>query len=638
MSFTSGLQIGPYRIMEQLGQGGMATVYQAYHASLDRYVAIKVLHQAFMEDANFLARFQREARLVARLEHPNIVPIYDYSEHEGQPFLVMKFIEGETLKARLQRGPLNATEIQNVVEAVGAALAYAHKQGILHRDVKPSNVILAKDGSIFLADFGLARIAQSGESTLTTDMVLGTPQYISPEQAMAKKDLNEGTDIYSFGVMLYEMTVGRVPFSADTPFSVIHDHIYAPLPLPSTVNPKISSDLERVLLKALAKERADRYVDVPAFIEAFKEAWTTSASTVAVSMPVAAPESVTFPPIASQVSQPSSPITMPVFPAAEPAATPTPAPDAVSDTASKRRRKKGRTRWFWAVSPIGLCLCCVFIFVLVWRNDNKALPIAPPASLKDAQATVIAAVPAEVGPTVEAAMQTAMPQPPTEQPPQDTAQSDKIDLVSINLDSAKADVDKNPDNPRVRLAYGFALLQNKEDKSGYLEIKKAAELGAKNPLFLNGAARALDKANLPLGAAAMYLQLGLQAREADQNLDNNLLIDLRRTIYDSFDDPIAPEVFGYGEIEKAHPPLALVAQARYAITNSGDPKLALKLIDELRSGSRGMPEADLLQAELFIVTKQDLPGAQKLLEGILQMPRVPGWIIERAKELEQMTK
>lgn len=131
MPFTNGLQVGPYRILEQLGQGGMATVYKAYHAALDRYVAVKVLHQAFMEDPHFLARFQREARLVARLEHPNIVPIYDYAEYEGQPYLIMKFIEGETLKARLQRGPLNATEVQNVVETVGAALAYAHKQGIL---------------------------------------------------------------------------------------------------------------------------------------------------------------------------------------------------------------------------------------------------------------------------------------------------------------------------------------------------------------------------------------------------------------------------------------------------------------------------------------------------------------------------
>ncbi len=157
MSFNVGENVGPYRIIEQLGQGGMATVYKAYHAALDRYVAIKALHPAFGEDQNFLARFQREARLVAKLEHPNIVPVYDYSEHEGRPYLVMKFIEGDTLKARLAKGPLAAAEIEKIVEAVGSALAYAHKQGILHRDIKPSNVLVANDGQLYLADFGLAR-------------------------------------------------------------------------------------------------------------------------------------------------------------------------------------------------------------------------------------------------------------------------------------------------------------------------------------------------------------------------------------------------------------------------------------------------------------------------------------------------
>jgi serine/threonine protein kinase len=273
MSFIQGEMVGSYRIVEQLGQGGMATVYKAYHASLDRYVALKVLHPAFLEDKNFQARFQREARLVAKLEHPNIVPIYDYSEHEGRPYLVMKYIEGVTLKARLSAAPIIPSEIERIVRAVGAGLDYAHKHGILHRDIKPSNVLLANDGQIYLADFGLARIAQSGESTLTSDMILGTPQYISPEQAMGKKNLDEGTDIYSFGVMLYELTVGQVPFSADTPFSVIHDHIYTPLPLPSKVNPAISLELERVLLKSLAKERHDRYKDVAALVEAFTSAW-----------------------------------------------------------------------------------------------------------------------------------------------------------------------------------------------------------------------------------------------------------------------------------------------------------------------------------------------------------------------------
>jgi len=239
MAFAPGENVGPYRIIEQLGQGGMASVFKAYHPALDRYVAIKVLHPAFMDDPSFLSRFQREARVVAKLEHPHIVPIYDFAEHHSQPYLVMKFIEGMTLKARLAEGPLSKEGALRVVEAIGNALAYAHAQGVLHRDIKPSNVLLSPDGSIYLADFGLARIAQAGASTLSKDVLLGTPQYISPEQAKGTQELDEGTDIYSFGVVLYELVVGRVPFNADTPFSIIHDHIYTPLPLPRKVNPKV---------------------------------------------------------------------------------------------------------------------------------------------------------------------------------------------------------------------------------------------------------------------------------------------------------------------------------------------------------------------------------------------------------------
>lgn len=273
MPFAAGENVGPYRIIEKLGQGGMATVYKAYHAGLDRYVALKVLHTELTEDLTFTARFQREAHLVAKLDHPNIVPVYDFAEYNGYPYLVMKFIEGETLKARLTRTRLKANEILLIVESVGSALVYAHQEGILHRDIKPSNVLLAKDGRIYLADFGLARIAQAGASTLSTDAILGTPQYISPEQAIGSPDLDEGTDIYSFGVMLYELVVGKVPFSADTPFSIIHNHIYAPLPLPRSINPSVTEGVERVLLKALAKERADRYATVAEMVAAFKVAW-----------------------------------------------------------------------------------------------------------------------------------------------------------------------------------------------------------------------------------------------------------------------------------------------------------------------------------------------------------------------------
>lgn len=272
MSLKIGENVGPYRVLAQLGQGGMATVYKAYHANLDRYVAIKVLHPAFKEDTTFLARFQREARVLAKLEHPNIIPIYDFADHEGHPYLVMKYVEGETLKARLGQGPVPLADTLKVVGAVGSALAYAHKQGILHRDIKPSNVIITAEGHYYLSDFGLARIASAGESTLSQDTMLGTPNYISPEQAKGVRDLDGRTDIYSFGVLLYEMVVGRVPFAGDTPFSVIHDHIYTPLPPPSAMNPNVPEPLERFLLKALAKEREDRFADASAMVAAFHQA------------------------------------------------------------------------------------------------------------------------------------------------------------------------------------------------------------------------------------------------------------------------------------------------------------------------------------------------------------------------------
>jgi serine/threonine protein kinase len=331
MPFANGENVGAYRIVEKLGQGGMATVYKAYHPALDRYVAIKVMHPAFMEDPNFLARFQREARIVARLDHAHIVPIYDFAEHNGHPYLVMRFVEGETLKARIERGPIGKEEILRITQAVGEALAYAHGQGILHRDIKPSNVLLTPEGGVYLTDFGLARMAEASESTLSKDMMVGTPQYISPEQAKGIRKLDARTDVYSLGVVLYELLVGRAPFTADTPYAIIHDHIFTPLPMPRELNPDLPEPIERVLLKALAKDPNDRFQSIEELIDALKTA-----------LPSAEPkskETIVVPPPSTVVRQ---------------------AEAAEKPTEAKLKKKR---RWPWVAAAVGIPLCLIVLVV-----------------------------------------------------------------------------------------------------------------------------------------------------------------------------------------------------------------------------------------------------------------------------------
>ncbi len=379
MPFRRGENVGPYRIVQPLGQGGMASVFKGYHPALDRYVAIKVLHPAFLEDPNFLARFQREARVVAKLDHPNIVPIYDYAEHDGQPYLVMKFIPGRTLKAVLEKEELPNEYRLEIVGAAGEGLAYAHERGVLHRDIKPSNILLEDSGGVYLADFGLARIAQAGESTLSSDMLLGTPQYISPEQARGEQELDEGTDIYSFGVVMYEMVVGQVPYNADTPFSIIHDHIYSPLPLPSDVNPEVSEPEERVLLKALAKDRDDRFASVDELVAAYRSAVVEKRSTIPLeTLPDQKPDAQ------GSAGRPEEAIT------------------------------EGRDRrwWLWPAAGLMMTFGCLGVFLLLSRGNGAqgAAPTLAPTTTRMVQATVTSPPP------------TATPSPmPTEEPSQDPA-------------------------------------------------------------------------------------------------------------------------------------------------------------------------------------------------------------------------
>ncbi len=260
MAFAPGSVVGPYRILEELGRGGMATVWKAYHEALERHVAIKVLHPSFTEEEAFLDRFQQEAKALARLSHPNIVPIHDYSEHQGSPYLVMRYVEGHSLHRYLHGRRLSLGEVLEIVRPVGEALAYAHGQGVVHRDIKPGNIMLTFDGEVVLSDFGLAKLVEKDEA-LARELLMGTPQYISPEQAKADP-LDNRTDLYSLGIVLFEMIAQRVPFDGDTPYDVIHRHIYDPPPSVSAFRADLPSAIDEVLQIAMAKQPQDRYPDI----------------------------------------------------------------------------------------------------------------------------------------------------------------------------------------------------------------------------------------------------------------------------------------------------------------------------------------------------------------------------------------
>jgi len=265
-----GQTLGQYRLVERIGRGGMATVYKAYQPSLDRYVAVKVLPTYLAHDPDFAARFRREARAIARLNHPHILPVHDFGQEGELGYIVMRYVEGGTLKKILGQ-PLALDRTIDILAQIGDALDYAHQQGIIHRDVKPANVLMDQGRWAFLSDFGLAKMVAASVQLTKTGVGLGTPAYMSPEQAQGKP-VDAQSDIYSLGIMLFEMLTGQVPFDADTPLAVLIKHLTAPLPLPREVNPDILEPVERIILKAVAKAPGDRFQRVSEMVEALRQA------------------------------------------------------------------------------------------------------------------------------------------------------------------------------------------------------------------------------------------------------------------------------------------------------------------------------------------------------------------------------
>ena len=281
-----GHHIGPYQILEQIGQGGMATVYRGFHAELDRQVAIKVLAGALPTTPELVQRFQREARTIAALRHPHIVQVYDFGPLGDTYYLTMEYVEGSDLAAEMRQRreieqPFSRDEILHLLGQVAEALDYAHAQGVIHRDVKPGNVLLTARsgagslGQAILTDFGLATLRRTRATLITTigQNVLGTPEYTAPEQALDAQAANPQSDIYSLGGILYELVTGHLPFEGDSALSIALMAISSdPMP-PRAHVPDLPGAVERVILCALDKEPKRRFVTARAMVEALHRAW-----------------------------------------------------------------------------------------------------------------------------------------------------------------------------------------------------------------------------------------------------------------------------------------------------------------------------------------------------------------------------
>ncbi len=267
MEDLTGKQFGHYQIVAPLGEGGMAAVYKAYQPSMERYVAVKVLPRHMASSDEFVARFEREAKLLAQLQHPHILSVFDYGQSDGYTYIVMPFIQSGTLDDLMKKGPISLDEMRRIITQIGDALAYAHTRGMIHRDIKPSNILIDERGNCLLTDFGLARMADGSTKLTSSGAVMGTPAYMAPEQGSGS-NIDHRSDLYALGIIFYELTTGRVPYTAETPVAVVFKHISDPLPSARKINPKLNEAVELVLYKALAKAPDDRYQTAEDFVHA----------------------------------------------------------------------------------------------------------------------------------------------------------------------------------------------------------------------------------------------------------------------------------------------------------------------------------------------------------------------------------
>jgi serine/threonine protein kinase len=264
-------KIGIYEIKSELGRGGMATVYKAYDSRFEREVAVKVLPSELLHsDPQFRLRFEREAKIIAQLEHTAIVPVYDVGEADGQPYFVMRYMNGGSLSERIKAGGLTIEDAARILGAIAPGLDEAHSKGIVHRDIKPSNILFDKRGNPYISDFGIAKLSQAQAGNVTGSAIIGTPAYMSPEQAQGT-GIDGRADIYALGIILFEMLTGKQPYEADTPMAVAIKHITDPVPHIRKINPQLSEGIDAIIQKAMAKDKTQRFTTAVEMTNALNE-------------------------------------------------------------------------------------------------------------------------------------------------------------------------------------------------------------------------------------------------------------------------------------------------------------------------------------------------------------------------------
>jgi tetratricopeptide (TPR) repeat protein/tRNA A-37 threonylcarbamoyl transferase component Bud32 len=434
MGDLTGHNLGPYRLLDQLGAGGMATVYKAYHAAMDRYVAIKVLPQHLARDPNFRARFQQEARVIARLEHRHILPVYDAAEEDGIPYLVMRYTDGGDLN-NLIAGRITTERAVELLAQVAEALGYAHRQGVIHRDIKPANVLIGRDGDALLADFGIAKIYEDTLQLTGEGTMVGTPAYMAPEQLQGKR-VDARTDIYALGVVLYQALTGECPFVAETPLAVAMMHIHNPLRPPRQLKSDIPDAIERIILRAMAKNPEDRFQTAEEMAEALRAAPAARHSVVA-----------------------SATRELP------PPALPTPAVEApAAPDAGAPRRVGAKMLWFAGAGLVAIVLVAALAFSMMrGQAGNQAAAGTAAGQTTGEVATGVPQVDARK------VLDTAM------------RQLDENDAAAA-LETLKPALAAHPDDPDLLATRGIATVIYTGADEARADIERALSLSANNPL------------------------------------------------------------------------------------------------------------------------------------------------------------